>query len=155
MSGGKVFALGVVAFTAVFREVFETVLFLRALLLDVGTEQQWAVLSGVAISFALVLVVAAVLLRYSVRIPIRQLFHVSSLVLVLLCFIMMGKALHSFQETGLLSATAIDHGLRFDWLGIFPTFETIVGQCLTLILSVGLWLWGRQPPLLTDAEAGV
>ena len=40
----------------------------------------------------------------------------------------MGKGFHSLQESGWVSVTGIPSLFRIDWLGIYPTLETILAQ---------------------------
>jgi high-affinity iron transporter len=140
----SLFALFGISFMAVFREAFETVLFLRALLLE-AEGQQSAVVLGVLISFVFVVILAALLLKFSARIPVRQLFDVSSLLMAILAFILIGKAVHSFQETGWMPITNIPVQLRADFVGLYPTYETILPQVLVVVLAVGFWFYGRKP----------
>lgn len=126
-------ALGGVAFMGVFREAFETVLFLRALLIETGPGQTWAMAAGVLSSFILVLALATLIVRYSAKIPVRRLFMVSSVVMVMLSFVLIGKAVHSFQETGLVGITPFPLTLRSELFGIYPTYETFVPQFLILL----------------------
>jgi high-affinity iron transporter len=137
--------LGGVAFMAVFREAFETVLFLRALLLEVGEQHTGAVFAGVGASFALVVVASALLVRYSVRLPLRQLFSLSSAVMAFLAVVLTGKAVHAFQEAGWIGETQLPLPIRSDLAGIYPTYETFLPQLLILSLSLGIWLWNRRP----------
>ncbi len=144
VTGRNLFALGAVSFMAVFREALETVLFLRALLLEAGPAQQAAVGLGVSVSFCFVVFLAAALVKYSVKIPIRQLFGISSVVLVLLSLILIGKAVHSFQETGLISMTSLPFHARFDLIGLYPTYESLVPQVIVFLISSAVWVSGYR-----------
>ncbi len=79
------------------------------------------------------------------RIPIRMLFNISSLIMVALAVILTGKALHAFQEVDVLSVTLSPFAFHSDWLGIYPTRETLVAQIVILGLSVFLWMYGKRP----------
>jgi len=153
VSGKKLFALALVSFMAVFREAFETVLFLRAVLLESGGGHQGALAAGVFSALFLVVILAVALVRFSARIPIRQLFDISSMIMILLAFVLMGKALHSFQETGLVSITEFPLNLRFDLAGVYPTYETLVPQIVILVVSTVFWLSGRGKPSLQQQRA--
>jgi high-affinity iron transporter len=146
---GSLFSLAFISFMAVFREAFETVLFLQALSLEGGTAAKSAMAMGVAVSLALVLILAFFLLRYSVRIPIRKLFNISSGLMAVLAVILTGKGIHAFQEMGWIHATASPLPLRFDLLGLYPTLETLIPQGLLVLLVVALWIYGKKPPLKT------
>lgn len=147
VEGKQLLGLGAVAFMAVFREAFETILFLRALTLEPGTSVG-ALWAGVGSSFLVILVLAVALVRYSVRIPIRQLFSLSSWVVWLLAFILSGKAIHSFQESTLIPATLFPLNLRLELVGLYPTWETIGAQILVLAVGAVLFYFGNRPPKL-------
>lgn len=137
----NLFALGVVAFMGVFREAFETVLFLRALLIETGTRQSWALGAGVLSSFVLVLVLSTLIVRYSARIPVRRLFNISAGVMAVLAVVLIGKSIHSFQETGLVGVTPFPIPFHSDLFGIYPTLETFLPQIiLAILVTVGLLL---------------
>lgn len=142
----NLFALGMIAFMGVFREAFETVLFLRALLIESGPEQQWAMAGGVFSSFLLVVILSAMIVKYSARIPVRQLFTISSVVLVTLSVVLIGKAVHSFQETGLIGVTPFPLHFRSDLFGFYPTYETFIPQLILLVGIPLLWVFSRSLP---------
>lgn len=150
VDGKNLFALAAVSFMAVFREAFETILFLRALVLETGPAHHFAVGAGVSVAFIVVVILAMVLVKYSVRLPLRQLFAISSAILLVLSFILLGKGVHSFQEVGLLAMTPFPLGARLDVLGIFPTYESWIPQLILIVGSLTVWGIGRirsAPPL--------
>jgi high-affinity iron transporter len=138
-------SLAVISFTAVFREAFETVLFLRALWVEGGVASKTAMLSGVLSALALIFILSWALLRYSAHIPIKKLFDFSSTLMGILSVILIGKGIHSIQETGLLSITAMPFNLRIDLMGIYPTLETLGAQLLICAAVTTLWLYGKRP----------
>jgi len=138
--------LAFISFLAAFREVLETVLFLRAIWLEGGANTRTSLGLGVAASFAAILIMGWLILKFSARLPIRSLFNVSSIVMIGLSVIVVGKALHSFQEINLLPAHLSPIPLRWDWLGLYPTRETMMGQLLILAASVFFWSYGKRPP---------
>lgn len=139
----KLIGLALVAFLGVFREAFETVLFLRALLLEVGESGEQSLFWGVAISFAIVVLSSVIAVRMSARLPIKQLFAVSSLVMAALSLILVGKAVHSFQETGLVAMTHLPFNIRSELFGIFPTYQTLIPQFILLALCLTFW-WATK-----------
>ncbi len=140
----KLLGLALVAFMGVFREAFETVLFLRALLLEVGETGEQSLFWGVGISFVVVLISSSIAVRMSARLPIRQLFAVSSFVMALLSLILVGKAVHSFQETGLIAMTHLPFNIRSELLGIFPTYQTVVPQLIILTVCFLFWFTSKN-----------
>jgi len=152
LKGKNLIALAIISFMAVFREAFETVLFLRALLLEAGEQNLLPLTLGVVSSFVLVGIIAIAILKFSARLPIRQLFDLSSILMILLAFILMGKAMHSFQEAGMVSMTTLPFPVRLDLVGVYPTYETLVPQLGILIVTIGFWLFGRRVPVVSEQE---
>lgn len=145
LEGKNLFGLASIAFIAVFREAFETVLFLRAIWLEGGAPVKASMAGGVIITLVAIIAGAWAMLRHSVRIPVRQLFAVSSMIMAVLAFILTGKGLHSLQEAGTLDVTAIGISLHSDIVGLFPTYQTLLPQIFVLVLVAGLWVYGRRP----------
>ncbi|RMF51671.1 MAG: iron permease [Bacteroidetes bacterium] len=143
VQGGNLLGLAGIAFVAVFREAFESVLFLSALTLEEGGGSKTAVAGGAVLAIAGVLVLAAVLLRVSARLPVRTLFKYSSFAMGVLSVILAGKAIHAFQETGWLSVTPSPLPWRIDLLGFFPTLETLLAQLLIAALAISIYALPR------------
>ncbi|MEZ5301540.1 MAG: FTR1 family protein [Verrucomicrobiales bacterium] len=144
LTGGKLFTLAAISFVAVFREAFETVLFLSALNLEAGPAARGAIGWGVVCAAVLVGVMHWALLRYSAKIPVRRLFAISSWVMVLLAVVLIGKGFHSLQESGVISVTTLPVP-RFDLAGLYPTWETFAAQVAVVAISLFLWWLGKRP----------
>jgi high-affinity iron transporter len=143
LEGGSLWGLAGISFMAVFREAFETVLFLRAITLEGGSGSTGAMALGVILSLVALLAISWAILRYSAKLPIRKIFSVSSLLMAVLAVILTGKGLHALQETGALPVTSIGR-LRWDLFGIYPTLETAVPQVAIALFIWGLWHLGRR-----------
>ena len=152
LHGKNLIGLAFIAFIAVFREAFETVLFLRAIWFEGGDSTRIALALGVFSSLALVIVASWIALNLSKRLPLRQLFTVSSVLMLFLATILTGKGIHSIQETGLIGVTPIRLPLRWELAGLYPTFETIIGQIIACILVFTLWNVGRKPSSVVVAQ---
>jgi len=134
----SLFGLSALSFFVVFREVFESVLFLSALNIESGGKQSNAIALGVIMAFVIVIVLAAILLNFSTKLPVPKLFKISSFVMGLLAIVLAGKGVHSLQETGY----APIHGLpvfRVELIGLFPTVETCVAQLIVAAIVAGVW----------------
>jgi high-affinity iron transporter len=134
----SMFGLAALSFFVVFREVFESVLFLSALNIESGGEQANAIVLGVFTAFVLVVAMASVVIKFSARLPIPKLFKISSFVMGVLAVVLVGKGVHSFQIINLIKV----HGLpmfRVELLGIFPTIETCLAQLLTALVVAIIW----------------
>ena len=136
--------LAFISFLAAFREAIETVLFLRAIWMEGGSEAKNALGLGVLSAFVAILVLGWLLLKFSTRIPVKSLFNVSSIIMVALAVILTGKAVHSFQEVDLLPITLSPVNLHWDWLGLYPTWEPTLFQLGVLALSIFLWIYGKK-----------
>ncbi len=132
----NLFGLFSIAFISVFREAFETVLFIRALWFQSNGDGKNAIGMGLIAALGLIFMFSFVALRYSKKLPIRELFKVSSFLTSALAFILAGKAVHSLQEAGVLSSTGLPWNLRFDTIGLFPTWQTVTAQFATLAFAI-------------------
>ncbi len=118
--------LASIGFIAVFREAFETVLFLQALVLDAETSGA-VVLLGVMAGTALLVGIVYGLIRLGRRINPGKVLSVLGGLMCALSIVMIGKGVRSLQEAGAIGQTALGT-FRFELLGIYPTFETIAAQ---------------------------
>ncbi len=136
--------LAFLSFLVVFREAFESVLFLSALSIEVGDSQQAAFGSGIVFAFLLLIVISVLMMRYSKKLPIAKLFKYSAIVISALAVVLTGKGLNAIQEAGNISISVLPVDFRFDAFGVYPTWETLLGQLLILILVFILWNIGNR-----------
>lgn len=129
----KMYGLAFFSFMIVFREAFESILFLQAINLETISKNRSAIGFGALAAFGLIAILGVLFLKYSKKIPVRQLFLYSSWGISILAIILLGKGIHSFQESGWISITNIPIIVRVDWLGIYPSIESIVFQMLLII----------------------
>jgi len=133
--------LSLLAFVVVYREVFETILFLAALWTE-GSES--AVLVGLVVAVIALAATAAALLRYSRQLPISQFFQLSSILIAILAVVLAGKGIAGLQEAGWLNIWPLVGFPRIEFLGLYPTGEGVLAQILTLITMVaGFWYTSR------------
>ena len=133
-------ALGFIAlgFTSVYREGFETVLFLQALVLDAGPA---VVLQGVVLGLLGTAVVGVFTFHLQTRLPYKRMLVITGVLIGGVLLVMVGNTIHTMQAVGWLSISPVGSlslpywmGL---WLGIFPTWETICGQGAAAIFVIG------------------
>ncbi|MGV8946942.1 MAG: FTR1 family iron permease [Lutibacter sp.] len=124
----KMYGLAFFSFMVVFREAFESILFLQAINLETTALNKSAIGFGVLAAFGLIALFGVLFLKYSKKLPVRQLFRYSSWGILVLAIILMGKGVHSIQESGWISITNSPIFVHVDWLGIYPTIETTVSQ---------------------------
>ncbi|RQP21856.1 cytochrome c/FTR1 family iron permease [Piscinibacter terrae] len=133
MSRRSAWALFGLSFIAVYREVFETVLFYSALAVD---GHSGALLGGLACGVAILALIAWLLLRTSARMPIGKFFSASSLLVAVLAVVLAGKGVAGLQEAGWLSANPIPWP-HVQVLGMYPSAETAIAQIVVLLIAVG------------------
>lgn len=140
VSSGSAWTLGMVAFLSVYREGFETVLFYKALYLYAG-ETTGGIVPGFLVGCLVLAVVFYMINKLGVRIPIKWFFGVTSVFLYFMAFVFMGKGLHELQMGGQLSATAADFAPEISVLGMYPTWETFIGQMVLLLAFAGALIY--------------
>ncbi len=145
LSGRNLWGLAAIAFMAVFREAFETVLFMRALTLEGGQTGVNAMLLGAVLAIGGLATLSWLLLKYSARLPIRTIFTVSSALMVILAVILTGKGLHALQETGTLSVSVTPWQWSTDVFGVYASWQPIIGQLAIAAVVVLLWRIGSRP----------
>ena len=131
LSKRSAWALFGLSFVAVYREVFETVLFYSALSADGNGN---ALLAGLGLDIALLAVLTWVLLKTSARMPIGKFFSISSVLVALLAVVLVGKGVAGLQEAGWVGATPI-MAPRLELLGMYPSAETVMAQVLILLIA--------------------
>lgn len=146
LKGSSLWGLAALAFMAVFREAFETVLFLRAVSLEGGQEGTRAMALGVVVAFAILFGLSAALIKYSVKIPIRKIFMISSALMAVLTLILCGKSIHAFQEVGLVSISRTPWNASMDLLGIYPSWQAVGSQIVIACVLYALWSYGNRTP---------
>jgi high-affinity iron transporter len=141
LSGRSTWFLFALAFIAVYREVFETILFFVALSAqgNVG-----ALAAGAATGLALLGAIAFAMFRFSARLPIGKFFAYSSGLIALLAVVLAGKGIAALQEAGLLGVTPLGTGPRIEILGIYPTLEGLAAQIGTLLVLLAGFAWNKR-----------
>jgi high-affinity iron transporter len=127
MATGSSFALASAAFLAVYREGFETVLFYQALLAAAG-DATTPVAVGFGVGCVVLAIVAGAFRVLGVRLPIRPFFLTTGALLYVMSVVFAGKGVHELQEAGVVGVTSVASVPQIDFLGIFPTLETLLAQ---------------------------
>ncbi len=141
---GSLVGLAAFSFFVVFREAFESVLFLSALGLDGGRSAGAAIGAAALLTLVGVLAAGMVAVRYSARLPVRLLFHYASWIVVVLAVVLAGKGVHALQEAGWLPVSLTGVSIRLELLGIYPTVESIVAQVAVVGTVALLWALSRR-----------
>jgi high-affinity iron transporter len=148
LTTGSAFALASVAFLAVYREGFETVLFYKALVVAAGAGASVLAMVGGMVAGALLMAAVYIAInRFGVRLPLKPLFAITSAFLYYLAFVFAGKGIAELQEAGFLPTTIVAGGPRVPAVGLYPTVETLLAQggLVALLLAAVVWTFVLEP----------
>jgi high-affinity iron transporter len=139
--------LYLLGFSSVFREGFETTLFLQALQLSSGIG---VVLAGVTLGLIATAAIGAITFTLERRLPYKKMLIVTGAMIALVLVVMVGTTVRVMQGVGWLPITPIEADVPLwmgTWLGIFPTVEGIAAQGVALLFVVGSYYaaeWWRK-----------
>ena len=137
LSHGSAWLLFGLSFIAVYREVFETIIFYAAL----GSQGEGAALVGGTLAGAsLLAVIAWAMLRFGRKLPIAKFFQYSAALIAVLAVVLAGKGVAALQEAGMIGVTPLAGFPRSVILGLYPTIETLGAQAaMALLLAAGFY----------------
>jgi high-affinity iron transporter len=144
LSSGSGRALSAVAFLAVYREGFETILFYKALFSSGGSGGTAPVLAGIAAGAVGLVAVYVVINQLGLRVAMKPFFAVTGVMLYYMAFVFAGKGVAELQEGGVVGLTVVAGVPRIPVLGIYPTLESLVLQGLLVILAVVALAWAMK-----------
>ncbi len=145
LSSGSGRALSAVAFLAVYREGFETILFYKALFSSAGSAGPVPVLAGIAAGAVGLVAVYVVINQLGLRVAMKPFFAVTGVMLYYMAFVFAGKGVAELQEGAVVGLTVVEGVPRIPVLGVYPTVESLTLQGLLLILAVVALAWALKP----------
>ena len=124
LSQDTVWAVGALAFLAVFREGAETVLFINAL---AKTEGGWSagLFAGLAAATAGLVVLFYFINLIARKLPLRPLFIITSAFLFAMAIKFIGEAVQEFQEQAIISVTEVKGSAFLSAIGLNPSMEAL------------------------------
>jgi len=130
--------LAALGFSSVYREGFETVLFLQAIVLEAGVGR---VLLGVALGLVAVAGVAVLTIALQRKLPHRRMLVATGVLILAVLVVMLGTTIQTLQVVGWVPVHPIA-GVQLPywsglWFGIFPTWEGIGAQASAIVLVLG------------------
>jgi high-affinity iron transporter len=149
LNTGTLWGLTGLAFISVYREVFETILFYQSLLTQAigsasSNEQVSYLVYGLLAGMAILGLIAWLMMRYSVKLPLARFFAVSSYFMLVLAFILAGKGISALQEAAVIGLTPFPVDVSISWLGIASTWQGLSTQLIIVALFSLLVLRNRQ-----------
>jgi len=146
-------AVGALAFLAVFREGAETVLFINAL---ATTEGGWSagLFAGLAAAAVGLVVLFYFINLIAQRIPLRPLFIITSAFLFAMAIKFIGEAVQEFQEQAIIPVTELKGATWLSALGLNPTLEALSLQFLVILFALATYsVFQRNSRLLREDKA--
>ena len=153
LSSGSGLALNAVAFLAVYREGFETILFYKALFSSATAGPVPVVAGIVAGAFGLVIIYTLVN-QLGLRVAMKPFFAVTGAMLYYMAFVFAGKGIAELQESQAVPTTVIEHAPRIPVLGIYPTLESLLVQGLLLVLALVALGWAMRAKRASGGAEG-
>jgi len=141
VAAGNASALAVLGFVSVYREGAETVLFYQALLWMAENMEAW-ILLGILLATVVLAVIGYAILWAGARLPVRVFLTTAMVMVMLLSVAMLGNAVRELQDADVISITSLfDTFPRINpfvaqFLGIYPTVETVAAQVALLLVYV-------------------
>ncbi|WP_313237788.1 FTR1 family protein [Sporosarcina ureae] len=138
ISKGSVLAMASVSFLSVFREGAETIVFYAGIAPKMSTMK---FVMGILLAVVILAIVAVVFMKLSHRVPIHRFFAVATILIYVLAFKIIGVSLHTLQLTNVINTTVQPRLPIIDFIGFYPTNETIMAQLgLLIIILVAAWI---------------
>ena len=140
----EVLALLGVGFLTVYREGFETTIFMQSLVLE---GKSGPVLIGVGAGFLFIGTIGMLIMVFGAKLPYRKLLVVTGILVVSIMTTFLGSAVRLFQTVSWLPVHPLP-GLHLPnwvgvWLGLYPSWEGLLIPPLALVYVGGMWLYQK------------
>jgi high-affinity iron transporter len=138
MAFGTFMALITLGFTSIYREGFETVLFLQSLVLETSVS---IVIQGVVIGLLATFAVGAITFTLQAKLPYKKMLIITGIFIAVVLVSMVGKTVFAMQAVGWLPITPIT-GVWFpywvgQWFGLYATWQGIILQIASAVFVIG------------------
>jgi high-affinity iron transporter len=138
LSQDTVWAVGALAFLAVFREGAETVLFINAL---ATAEGGWSagLFAGLAAATLGLVVLFYFINLIARKLPLRPLFIITSAFLFAMAIKFIGEAVQEFQEQAIITVTEVKGSAFLSAIGLNPSMEALSIQGLVILFALATY----------------
>ncbi|MDF2176718.1 FTR1 family protein [Aliiglaciecola sp. CAU 1673] len=144
LSSGQNWGFALLAFIAVYREIFEIVLFYQTLWLQAGETGHSAVLWGVLVALVGLGLLGWAIFKAAMRLPVAGFFKVNAVIMFVLALIFAGRGIAALQEMGALASKPLNMP-SVEWLGLYADGMTLATQGAILAL-IALMVWLQRKP---------
>jgi len=130
--------------TSVYREGFETVLFLQSLQVSAGTA---TVVEGAALGLLLTFAVGAFTFLLQRKLPYKRMLIVTGVMIGFVLVVMVGQTARTMQGVGWLPITPIGGEPPYwlgVWFGVYPTWETLGAQLVAAAFVIGSYFVAQE-----------
>jgi high-affinity iron transporter len=138
---------------AVFREGAETAIFYLGIAPAIALQD---LLLGIGVGVVILALVAWLILKAGVKLPLRLFFQIAGALVFYLGFKFVGTGIHALQVAGVAPATPISWLPSVPLLGVFPTWESLLPQLLLLAVGAIFYLYTylhqRQDAVAIEAQ---
>ncbi len=131
LARGSRWSLASIAFLAVAREGAETVVFYIGIAPSIAPAQMALGILGALVPLT---GLGYLLMRFSIRLPLRQLFLGATLLIYYLALKILGESIHALQMAGIVTVHATRELPALPPLGMYSSWETFVPQALVAML---------------------
>ena len=142
---GQWLGLLALGFTSIYREGFETVLFLQALVLDSSVA---TVVAGIAVGLAATFLVGVIVFALQAKLPYKKMLIATGVMICAVLVVMVGNTTHVLQVVGWFPTHPIGgvilpywSGL---WAGVYATWEGVLLQTVAVVFVVGSYLLAER-----------
>ena len=141
---GQAVGFVLLGLTSVYREGFETVLFLQSLQVSAGTA---TVVEGAALGLALTLAVGVVTFVLQRKLPYKRMLVVTGVMIGFVLVVMVGQTARTMQGVGWLPITPIGAEPPYwlgVWFGVYPSWETLGAQFVAAGFVIGSFYVAKE-----------
>ena len=140
----EISALLGVGFLTVYREGFETTIFMQSLVLE---GSGGSVLAGALAGFGFIGAIGTLIMVFGAKLPYRKLLVFTGVLVVSIMVTFMGSAVRLFQTVSWLPVHPLPHLTLPNWLGVwfglYPSWEGLLIPPLALVYVAGAWLYAK------------
>ncbi|ULO08479.1 FTR1 family iron permease [Paenibacillus sp. 19GGS1-52] len=134
LAKGNLWSLFSIAALAILREGAETTIFYVGMAPSIHTSQ---LLLGIGSALVILVIFGYAIIALSARLPIAAFFRTATVLIYYFVFRFLGESIHSLQVAGKIPAHVQEGLPSVSWLGLYPTWETLLPQLL--VLAFILW----------------
>jgi high-affinity iron transporter len=146
--------LGLLGFTAIYREGFEIVLFLQSLRMQAGAS---AVGEGVLIGLGFTAIVGVLTFVAHHSLPYKKMLILTGVMLAFVLVVMVGENIQELQLANWMSTHPIDLNVPAwmgTWFAIFPNWEGVIAQLFAAVVVFGSYFVAKEVKVSRPRRTG-